>query len=122
MTKKRRIVELYNFLKLARMSRMTDGERVAFCRLLRQMKPVATEVSEAVQDAIEKAREELKDEREVMAFADRAVDDLIGQDVDIAINTMTQEAFDHLTLSNDWTFAQIDELETELVAKEKDDN
>ena len=122
MTKKRRIVELYNFLKLARMSRMTDDERIAFCRLLRQMKPVATEVSEAVQDAIGKAREELNDEREVMAFADRAVEDLISQDADIAIGTMTQEAFDHLVLSNDWTFAQIDELETELVAKQTEEN
>ena len=55
MTKKR-IAELYRFLSVASMKRMNDDEKIAFIRLLRQMKPVFTEMNEAVNDAIEKAK------------------------------------------------------------------
>lgn len=39
------------------------------------------------------------------------------RDCDVNIQTMSAKAFDRLSLSNDWSFAQIDELEAELVEK-----
>ena len=40
MTKKR-IAEIYNFLAVASMKQMTNDEKIALIRLLRQMKPIA---------------------------------------------------------------------------------
>ena len=115
MTKKR-IAELYRFLSTASMKRMTDEEKVAFIRLLRKMKPVATEIQTAVNDALEKARESCDNEQDVLALVNKSVDDLAIESCDITVKAMTEESFNRLCLSNDWTFAQIDELESELVS------
>ena len=114
MTKKR-ITELYRFLSVASMKRMNDDEKIAFIRLLRQMKPVFTEMNEAVNDAIEKAKAEMEDESHIAEFVNKAVEDLSNEDAGINIQTMKADVFNRLCLSNDWNFAQVDELEEALV-------
>jgi len=115
--KQKRVAELYRFLSVASMKRMTDDEKVAFIRLLRTMKPLCVELQSAVDDAIIKAREETDDQQKVVALVNKAVADIAERDCDVNIQTMSAEAFDRLSLSNDWSFAQIDELEAELVEK-----
>ena len=112
---KQKIADIYRFLSVASMKRMNDDEKVAFMRLLRTMKPVFTELNDAVKDAVDKAKAEMEDESHIMEFVNKAVEDLATQEADIIITTMTKEAFDRLCLSNDWNFAQIDELEESLV-------
>ena len=114
MTKKR-IAELYGFLSVASMKRLTDEEKVAFIRLLRMMKPVANEFQTAVNDAVQKARESCESEQEVLTLVNKSMEDLANAPTDIIVKTMSAETFNRLCLSNDWTFAQIDELEQEIV-------
>ena len=47
----------------------------------------------------------------------KAVDDLATEETTIKTAILTPEAFDSLALSNDWTFAQIEEL-GEILIKE----
>ena len=119
---KQKIADIYRFLSVASMKRMNDDEKVAFMRLLRTMKPVFTELNDAVKDAVDKAKAEMEDESHIMEFVNKAVEDLATQEADIIITTMTKEAFDRLCLSNDWNFAQIDELEESLVKPSQEGN
>lgn len=119
MTKKR-MAEVYRFLSVASMKKMNDDEKVAFIRLLRQLKPVFTEMQEAVNDAIEKAKEEMEDESHIAQFVEKVVDDLAQQEVSVITRTMSPETFNRLCISNDWSFAQIDELEAVLVKPENE--
>ena len=119
---KQKIADIYRFLSVASMKRMNDDEKVAFMRLLRTMKPVFTELNDAVKDAVDKAKAEMEDESHIMEFVNKAVEDLATQEADIIITTMTKEAFDRLCLSNDWNFAQIDELEDSLVKPSQEGN
>ena len=112
---KRRISEIYRFLAAASMKRLSDEEKVEFMRLLRMMKPVFKELRDATTDAINKFRDESQDMSTVIALAEKAVADIAQAETDIDIRVMTAETFERLCLSNDWTFAQIDELETALV-------
>ena len=114
MTKKR-VAELYRFLSVASMKRMNDDEKIAFMRLLRQMKPVFTEMNDAVNDALEKAKAEMDDESHIAEFVNKAVEDLAEQEAGIDVRVMKADVFDRLHLSNDWNFAQINELEEALV-------
>ena len=116
---KKRMAEVYRFLSVASMKRMTDDEKVAFIRLLRQMKPVFTEMQDAINDAVEKAKEEMEDESHIAEFVNKAVDDLAQQKMDIVTRIMSVDTFERLCTSNDWNFAQIDELEEVLVKKEE---
>ena len=116
----KRIAEIYRFLSVASMKRMNDDEKISFIRLLRTMKPVFTEMQDAVNDALEKAKAEMEDESHIMQFVDKAVADLSEQNRDIITNIMTAETFDRLCLSNDWNYAQIDELETVLIKTTKE--
>ena len=117
MTKKR-IAEFYRFLSVASMKRMNDDEKIAFIRLLRKMKPVFTELNDAVNDAIEKAKEEMEDESHIADFVNEAVADISAQETDIEIKTMTEDTFNRLCLSNDWNFAQIEEISEAMVKTE----
>ena len=119
---KQKIADIYRFLSVASMKRMNDDEKVAFMRLLRTMKPVFTELNDAVKDAVDKAKEEMEDESHIMEFVNKAVEDLATQEAEIDIQTMNREAFNHLCLSNDWNFAQIDELEESLVKPSQEGN
>ena len=119
MTKKR-MAEVYRFLSVASMKKMNDDEKVAFIRLLRQLKPVFTEMQEAVNDAIEKAKEEMEDESHIAQFVEKVVEDLAQQEVSVISRTMNPETFNRLCISNDWSFAQIDELEAVLVKPENE--
>lgn len=121
MTKKN-VSDIYRFLSVASMKRMNDDEKISFMRLLRTMKPVFTELNDAVKDAVDKAKEEMEDESHIMEFVNKAVEDLATQEAGIDIQTMSREAFDHLCLSNDWNFAQIDELEESLVKPSQEGN
>lgn len=114
MTKKR-ISELYRFLAVASMKRLTDEEKVAFIRLLRKMKPVFTEIQDAANDALEQAKKESQDQSAVFALVEKSMQDLSQQECDCDVRVMNDEMFNRLCLSNDWSFAQIDELEAELV-------
>ena len=114
MTKKR-VAEIYRFLSVASMKRMNDDEKIAFMRLLRQMKPIFAEMNDAVNDALEKAKAEMDDESHIAEFVNKAVEDLAEQDADIDVRVMKADVFNRLYLSNDWNFAQINELEEALV-------
>lgn len=116
MTKKR-IAEIYNFLAVASMKQMTNDEKIALIRLLRQMKPIAKELTDAVNDAVAKAREEGMEQQQMVEFVNKAVDDLAQEETTILTAILTPDAFDRLALSNDWTFAQIEELSEELIRK-----
>lgn len=115
MTKKR-IAEIYQFLSAARMSRMSDEEKIQLIRLLRQMKPVATEFIEAMQDAVRQAQ--TNQVENIQQFVDKAVSDLATEETTILTAIMTPEAYDRLALSNDWTFAQIDELAEVMIKQD----
>lgn len=117
MTKKR-VSEVYRFLSVASMKKMNDDERIALIRLLRTMKPVFVELKDAVDDALEKAKAEMEDESHIIDFVNKAVEDLSNQDANIETNIMKPDAFDRLCNSNDWNFAQIDELEEVLLKKD----
>ena len=117
MTKKR-ITEVYNFLAMASMKQMTNDEKIALIRLLRTMKPIAKELQEAVNDAVQKAREEGMEQAQMVEFVNKAVDDLAQEETTILTAILTPDAFDRLGLSNDWTFAQIEELGEVLIKKE----
>lgn len=116
MTKKR-IAEIYNFLAVASMKQMTNDEKIALIRLLRTMKPIAKEMGDAVNDALTRARDEGMEQSQMVEFVNKAVDDLAQEETTIATDIMTPETFDRLMLSNDWTFAQIEELGEELIRK-----
>jgi predicted component of type VI protein secretion system len=109
MTKKR-IHEVYMFLATASMKRLTDEEKIAFIRLLRQMKAVSQELNSAANDAYARAVADGMEDTKAMDFANRAVDDIAQAESDIATETMTEEAYTRLVLSNDWNFGQIEEL------------
>ena len=116
MTKKN-INEVYNFLQGARMSRMKDDEKIQVIKLLRGMKPVAKDLQDAANDAVEKARAEYPDDtQKVMELVNKSMEDLANQEV-IGVETrvLAPDTFERLCLSNDWTFGQIDELEQMLV-------
>lgn len=114
MTKKR-IAELYRFLSVASMKRMNEDEKVAFIRLLRTMKPVFMEVQTAMNDAIDKANSECDSEQAVVSLINKSMEDVWSEECAVIVKTMSADTFNRLCLSNDWTFAQIDELENELV-------
>ena len=115
---KGRIADIYTFLSGARMSKLNDEEKVAVIRLLRSMKPMSIEVREAVAEASQKAVAEYPtDITAAQQLVNEAVKDLLNEEVpDFTAKVMTAEAFERLCFSNDWTFAQIDNLETDLVA------
>ena len=117
MTKKR-IAEIYNFLAVASMKQMTNDEKIALIRLLRTMKPIAKEMGDAVNDALTRARDEGMKQSQMFEFVNKAVDDLATQETTIKTAILTPDAFDRLALSNDWNFAQIEELGDELINKE----
>ena len=116
--KQKRVADLYRFLSVASMKRLTDEEKVAFIRLLRTMKPLCVELQSAVDDAIVKSREETDDQQKIIGLVNKSVADIAERDCDVTIQTMSPETFNRLCMSNDWSFAQIDELEGELVAKD----
>lgn len=118
MTKKR-IAEIYNFLAVASMKQMTNDEKIALIRLLRTMKPIAKEMTDAVNDAVAKAREEGMEQQQMVEFVNKAVDDLAQEETTILTAILTPDAFDRLALSNDWTFAQIEELGEVLIKTEE---
>jgi hypothetical protein len=109
MTKKR-IHEVYMFLATASMKRLTDEEKIAFIRLLRQMKAVSQELNSAANDAYARAVADGMEDTKAIDFANRAVDDIAQAESDIATETMTKETYTRLVLSNDWNFGQIEEL------------
>lgn len=115
---KGRIADIYTFLSGARMSKLNDDEKVAVIRLLRSMKPVATEVREAVAEASQKAVAEYPtDINAAQQLVNEAIKDLLNEDVpDFTAKVLTDDAFERLCFSNDWTFGEIDNLGTDLVA------
>ena len=117
MTKKR-ASEVYRFLSVASMKKMNDDERIALIRLLRTMKPLYKEMRDAVDDALEKAKAEMEDESHIVDFVNRAVEDLSNEDANVNTNILASDTFDRLCNSNDWNFAQIDELEEVLLKKD----
>jgi hypothetical protein len=98
------------FLATASMKRLTDDEKIAFIRLLRQMKAVSQELNDAANDAYTRAIADGMEDTKAMDFANRAVDDIAQAESDIATETMTKETYTRLVLSNDWNFGQIEEL------------
>lgn len=114
MTKKR-VHEIYMFLATASMKRLTDEEKIAFIRLLRQMKPVSNQLAEAANDAYMKAMSD--GESNAMEIANRAAEDIATENVVIDTHILTPAAFERLAFGNDWNFGQMEEVR-ELLIKE----
>lgn len=114
---KKRINEIYQFMSNARMGRMTDEEKVTMIKTLRLLKPIATIIQEAAQDAFATAKAEYPDDqKKAVELVNKSMADVLNAEVDgIDLHVLTTEGFERLCLSNDWTFAQMDELEAELV-------
>ena len=110
MTKKR-IADVFLFLASARLAKMTDEEKVAIIRLFRVMKPIAQEVQQAVSDATAKVSEETTDQQEIVRLVNLSVTDILEAETEVNTKILSLEGFSRLTLSNDWTLGQIDELE-----------
>ena len=115
---KKRTTEVYNFLAMASMKQMADNDKIALIRLLRTMKPIAKEIQDAVNDAVQKAREEGMEQQALVEFVNKAVDDLAQEETTIKTAIMTEDTFNRLALSNDWTFAQIDELAEVMIKQD----
>lgn len=100
------------------MKRMTDEERIALIRALRKMKPVAVEMQEAVNDAVKRVTADGTSGSHMVELVNKAVSDIAGEEVSLELPYMSGETFERLCLSNEnWSFAQMDELEQELVEK-----
>ena len=114
---KKRINDIYNFMLNARMGRMTDEEKVTMIKTLRMLKPIATSIQDAAHDALATAKAEYPDDqKKAVELVNRSMADVLNAEVDsIDLHVLTAEGFERLCLSNDWTFAQMDELEVELV-------
>ena len=80
------------FLATASMKRLTDEEKIAFIRLLRQMKAVSQELNSAANDAYARAVADGMEDTKAMDFANRAVDDIAQAESDIATETMTKRS------------------------------
>ena len=121
---KGRIADMYQFLSQAKMAKLSDEEKVVVITLLRKMKPIATDVRDAAADATQRAVKEYpKDIQAVHRLVNDAIKDLLNEDVpDFTAKVLTTDAFERLCFSNDWTFAQIDNLETDLVATSETTN
>ena len=102
----------------ARLGRMTDEEKVTMIKTLRLLKPIAISIQEAAQDAFATAKAEYPDDQQkAVELVNKSMADVLYAEVDdIDLHVLTAEGFERLCLSNDWTFAQMDELEAELVA------
>lgn len=112
---KKRVAELYRFLSDAKMSRLEDNERIDIIKLLRSMKPIGTEVLDALNEAINKAKDIYPDNTERVAdIVNKSMEDLWMQKACINIRVLSRETIDRLALSNDWTFSLIDEMENEF--------
>ena len=58
------------------------------------------------------------DQQKATELFNKSMADILNQEVDIDLRVLTDDAFGRLCLSNDWTFAQMDELEAELVRRD----
>jgi len=136
MTKKE-VANLYNWLQGAKVTKLTDEEKIKFIRMMRTLKPVAKEVRDATNDALETAKDERYDEmvkrinegatsanqiadaqsyiKHICEVADKAVSDLLAQDVQTVLPRLSEETFERLCLSNDWNMAQVADLEQYLL-------
>lgn len=141
-----KITELYHFLSSARLTKMSDDEKIAVIRLMRRLKPIATALDEALADAREKAssddHEKLvglymrlrngdgsvgeQDAVEAANYVARlnrvvseAVKDVASLEHDIDKELLTAEATAHLINSNDWKLSQIMWLEETITQKER---
>ena len=117
MTKKN-ITEVYNFLATASMKQLDNDDKIALIKLYCRIKPVAKQLTDAIDDAVSKAREDGMKDQQLVEFVNKAVDDLAQEEVSINAAVLSQEAFYKLALSNDWVFAQIEELGEILIKKE----
>jgi len=118
--KKGRIADIYVFLAKARMTKLTDDEKVVIITMLRQMKPVANEVTEAVQEASRKALEEYpNDIHSAQKLVNKSIEGLMNEEVDsMNLRVFKQDAFNRLCFSNEWTFEQIDNLQQDILFTE----
>lgn len=114
---KGKIVDVYQFLAGARMSKLTDDEKVLVITLLRKMKPVAMEIQAAVSDASEKAKKEYPDDiAAAKRLVNKSVVSLLQEEVQgFSAKVLNEDVFQRLCFSNDWTFQQMELLGFELL-------
>ena len=114
---KKRVTELYRFMRDAKMTKLNDEEKISLIRLLRKMKPVAVEVMDATNEAKERAMKEYPDDAtKVAELTQKAMEDLWYDEADIDIRVLSHDVIDKLAISNEWTFSIIDEIECEFCA------
>jgi hypothetical protein len=114
---KKRVTELYQFMRTAKMTKLNDEEKIFLIRLLRKMKPVAVEVMDAINVATDKAMREYPDDATKAAeLTQKAMEDMWNDEADIDIRVLSHNVIDKLAISNEWTFSTIDEIECEFCA------
>lgn len=140
------VVKVYNLIKDARYSKMSDGDKIAVWKIFKAIKPIASSFIEDVNDARQKLvpsesfQQDLQRAREyeiarskkevcavmseseykefVMQFThynklvEQAIREYTEAEIEIEFAPLSQDAFEKLSLSNDWTFAQSDAVES----------
>lgn len=114
---KGKIADVYQFLSGARMSKLTDEEKVTVITLLRTMKPFAAEIHSAVRDAAAKARAEYPDDAAAaQRLVNKSVEALFNEEVpDFSAKVLAEDTFQRLCFSNDWTFQQMELLGVDVL-------
>ena len=139
------VVKVFNLIKDAKYSKMSDADKLAIFKIFKAIKAIAEAFTNEVNDARQKLvpyEEFMSDLAKAQAFevarskkeecaemteeeynefiqkfvqynklVNEAVKDSASKEVELDFDRLTQEAFDKLVLSNNWTFAQTEDIE-----------
>lgn len=141
--KTKQVVEVYNVLGSAKLTKMDDKDKFAVIKAMRQMKPVATGYEDFVKDAQEKLKDERFEEMRVKAQkwqeeggkttltmderielnayfgvynnrVDECVKEEQEKEAELGYERLSEEAFGKLISSNDFDVSTILMLEDAL--------
>lgn len=135
-----KIVLCYNALKEAKLTKMEDSEKIAVIRIMRVFKPIATELTEFINDSREKLKpvdferieelisrqqtgaklsdEESKEVNGVQAKyteqVEKCISEAIAKENELEYEVLSDAAFGRFMASNDMPVAQLLNLEEVL--------
>jgi hypothetical protein len=141
------IVTVFNLLNSAKINKVSDSGKIKVVKAVRQMKPIATNFDELLNDARERLKGEehdemaekagrwqmegdqveLTDEEKIainnyfMAYSNR-IDECIKEEAEkehiLSFTRLTDEEFEGLISSNDWDIKTIMEIEEVMCGDE----
>lgn len=135
-----KIVLCYNALKEAKLTKMEDSEKITLIRIMRLFKPIATELTEFINDSREKLKptgfdrieglinrqqtgakltvEEEKEVNEVQAKyteqVEKCISEAIAKENELEYEVLSEGAFGRFMSSNDMPVVQLLNLEEVL--------